>query len=57
MFLKKFNKEIVLLSSNEYEILEAPTRTQVDIKLLEIFKNSDEFNSGHRKNLEKINVQ
>ena len=55
MFLREFNKEIVLLSrSNDYEILEAPTRTQVDIKLLEIFKNSDEFNSGHRKNLEKL---
>ncbi|MAI28678.1 MAG: hypothetical protein CMP38_00575 [Rickettsiales bacterium] len=54
-YLKEFDKHIILLSrTNEYEILKAPTRTQVDIKLLEIFKNRNEFDLEKRKNLEKI---
>lgn len=54
-YLKKQNKRIVLLSSsNEYETLEAPLRTQVDIKLLEIFKNNGEFSLKEKRDLNKL---
>ena len=53
-YLEQFKKKVILLSkSNEYETLEAPLRTQVDIKLLEIFKNKDEFKLEHKNELEE----
>ncbi len=54
-YLEQFKKKIILLSkSNEYETLEAPLRTQVDLKLLEIFKNKGKFKLEHREEFEKI---
>ena len=53
-FLQKYSKKIILLSrTNEYQTLESPLRTQLDITLLELFKKNIKFSMEESRKLKE----